>query len=284
MGDILVASPEAVDAYKTYLYRQGQIGLGNAIKPGELIDVAYIEKHIATLNAAIDTMKGFSLSYDAEMLQYKGLLKLRQSVVGRRAPTKTEEDEAHKAWQAQKQEIAIQLYKIKQENLEKQTQQEQAIKAKLKQAQVKKLNIFGVAVDPEKTIGGWASYLKPIKNPILTVKPGTMLPVSKPKESLATLNVGRVKLEQEFIMRVGMVSNLNVLIEQVQDTGIARFTVRLRCKHCSSLRVLDDGMFLSGVTELTDDVDKFCRSHRHEAPMPVATEPKAAGRRFREDD
>jgi len=313
MGEILVASPEAVDAYKTYLYRQGHTALANSIHPGELIPTYQIEQHINVTIASITILKEFGMSRGAEEAKLAGLKKLLEGVAGKRTPSKEEEAlkakeaallkklnadalAAMKAVNNSKTVKAIELAKAQAAALWEKYNPDPDAKAdaKAKAAASDLMDKFGNTIaDPQKIIGSYfnkqfVQNLKaqtPLgnKNPILMVKPGTMVPVEKKGglASIAALQVGRSKIEQEFIMRIGMVSDMNVVIEQYRSTGWD--TVRLLCKRCSAVHVFSDAAFLAGATQLTDEAEKFCKAHRHEAPKPVVEAP-VGGRKFREDD
>lgn len=256
--DAKVASPSAVDAYKTYLYRRGNRSVKDieSCKAGQPIDLSELEKDIAATEATLWMCQQSELpAWDIEY-KLKGLRAMRDQLVGRTWPS----------LEHIKAQAKAELENKKQESYNK-TVLLAAAKAELAQQKTKN---GPKCPDPVKKLGGKTVYSGKMAIPkILPLKP-------KPPVSA---DLVRLKIEQEWLMRVGMLSNCNVTILQYTVVSQPSLEVMLKCKVCSSTKDVANSA-VSSTNVLTESIEQFCRDHRHEPQQ--AAQPK--GRLFRDED
>ena len=106
------------------------------------------------------------------------------------------------------------------------------------------------------------------------------MPPAPPAPQKVVVSAGKANLDQEIIMRIGMMSNCNVLIAQVLNPNDFRPVLQLACKVCKKTVEVEDHKFESG-GQLSPTLLSFCEMHRHDAATAAVT---PSGRMFREDD
>lgn len=242
-----VATPWAIEAYKTYLFRKGNRSVKDieAMRAGHPIDVSDLDVEIAALEKTIVMCHKLSLPTWEEINKLKGLKGLRDRLYGTTWPSMAD------------------LKQAAQTPLKDQQKAAELAKA---HAELQELKLANTA---------WYAPPKPPSTPHKAWAAAKPKVVNAPVKIGAT--VGRSKLDQEWIMRIGIASNLNVSI--LQENGGLGSLATLRCKVCSCAYYLN-GNEMGYTTSLPERIETFCRTHRHEpksAPAP-------AGRLFRDED
>lgn len=248
------ASFQAVDAYRTYLFRNGKktVSQIEAIKPGQIIPLDDLEHDIAIVQKTIQTVEKFGMPAAEEKAKLKGLLNLKAGLLN---------------------------------------QPSSFIAKEVKTPPGKKMNVFGFLEPDDKALPTAESAPAPKvgynvklgvtkKNPILMVKP-------QPVKKAVSIMAAGASLTQELLMQIGMLANGNVLIYQTMG-AVSKYGehLTLRCKQCGTDKHLDDTLSLVSSHAVTDEIAAFCKLHRHEPGVPdgPAPAPQEAGRFFRDEE
>lgn len=256
-----IASPQAADAYKTYLYRKGHrtVSQIESIKPGQMIDLSVLESDIEHTEKIISMCEKVDLPSYEEQYKIKGLKALHEQVSGRMWPSFADIKQEIEAAQANG-DFAEAAKKLELQKLQ----------LAWSKAQLNQQTTSNFLPDPKPGKKGLSTgvYKYPIQ----------MLPKLKanPAPKTTEMGLGRSQIEQEWIMRVGVASNCNISIVQ---TNTYATNAELRCKVCGSVKTVATNLIVR-VTVLTDDLERFCREHRHNQ---VALAGGPTGRKFRDD-
>lgn len=233
-------SAQAIDAYKTYLYRSHSKSVSEIekLKPGEPVPLKELNHDIAVVQQTIKTIEKFGMEAKEEKAKLNGLMNLKAALL----------DQS--------------VYLLK---------QKEKAKAKQKPKEWEWL--------PGKTAPvGYTVTTGIKKNPILVVKP-------EPVKTEMKLSGAGSKFSQELLMRMGMLSNCNVLIYQTMGV-VSRYGdgLALRCQHCGVEKHLDDKLSLVETTSMFPEVEDFCKAHRHEPSTAEPAKLGPGGRMFRDED
>lgn len=269
------ASHQIVDAYKTYLFRRGTQTVKEIenIKPGQVIPIEDLDEDIKAVQRSISNFKKWGIAYDEEEAKLKGLTNMLKQLAGRVWP------DPLKPSQTEQQQFETAIAKAKLAKIAAESLQFEKIK-KQKENEAKQKSKA-----PPSTAGYFSpQFIKTLKSqmplPEAPWKPPSNSAVPVAKE--LSVKVGVSTITQQFIMRVGMLSDCNVSIHQENNGRFMNSGISLQCGKCGSVRKIEDTIGLSNAQNLPTLVEAFCKQHKHE--QKAASEAQPVGRFFREEE
>ena len=259
-------SSDVVDAYKNYLDKSLYNMNSETLAPGNKIPTDGVDLDIAILENKIKQYEKFGFPAEEEKASLEALKKLRENVKGKHWPkTSTVADPKGTIGGSVNKAVSGTYIGPGLAHLVNNNQSDcthsSLIWHKL----------------PSGTVLNKCSSCQMIFS--ATISGSTATPVKKPPapKSIA-MKVGRSDIDQEFIMRMGMMSNCNVSIARLIGSSYMEETV-LSCKVCKQTLVMSDFILVSKGTELPNSVATFCTEHRHDKKVSETT-----GRLFRDED
>lgn len=293
-------STSAVDAYKNYLYHSLHSYDSETFAAGKPIPVDEAEKDIAILVSKINQYQKLGFPAEEEMAKLKSLRELRDKVKGKFWPGSiTAKTNTHACTHPQKTYIQMLGAVTSRCNKCSRTwvypnvgngptydsgAYELAETAKEQAQQQAVLN--GVLDTLGNPIGSgpYTSPILPLKKkkksdlwqpmPVMTPKSFTEI---KQKTKKVQMSIGKAYVDQEFIMRMGMMSNCNVSIHKHMD-GSYFERVKLHCRVCDAMYTVPENQFTVDGNNLPTVIGSFCTEHRHDPKLE-----EKVGRLFREE-
>lgn len=258
----LIPSSETVDAYKTYLLKSSHTLTAKDFAEGAAIPTDQVEKDILILENKIAQYKKWKFPHEEQEKQLEILKDYKSKVVGKHWPTAKQTIDAKSACSHQH------LTHFKNATGEFMTR-------------CATCNQVWKGAGPNNLLSKYYNKpfidnLKATTKSILTVPPGT---VNVPEEPTnVRLRVGKVEIDQRFIMQMGMLSNCNVSIAKTVGGGYLTDSYALRCSKCKEQLKLTDALLVAKENTLPSKIEEFCTTHKHDARARIKE-----GRHFRED-